>query len=57
MKDLTGVSNAEIAIQVWHGGNTMELCRVIIFMVKQSKLIPIKNRQTNYELARMNKKQ
>lgn len=53
MKDLDGDSNPEIAIQVWHGGNAMELCRAIIFTVKQKKLVPIKTRQSNYEFARM----
>ena len=53
VKDLNGDSNPEIAVQVWHGGNAMQLCRAIIFSVKQDKLVPIKTRQSNYEFARM----
>lgn len=53
VKDLDGDKNPEIAVQVWHGGNAMELCRVIVFRVKNNKLVPIKTRQSNYEFARM----
>lgn len=53
VKDLNGDTNPEIAIQTWHGGNAMQLCKAVIFTINQNKLIPVKIRQSNYEFARM----
>jgi hypothetical protein len=53
VKDLDGDANPEIAVQIWHGGNAMQLCRAVVFTVKKDKLIPLKTRQSNYEFARM----
>jgi hypothetical protein len=53
VKDLNGDSNPEISVQVWHGGNAMQFCKVVIFTVKQNSLVPVKIRQSNYEFARM----
>jgi hypothetical protein len=53
VKDLNSDGSPEFAVQTWHGGNAMHLCRAIIFTVKEDKLIPIKTRQSNYEFARM----
>jgi hypothetical protein len=53
IKDLDGDSNPEIAIQVWHGGNAMEFCRAVVYTIKENKFLPLKNRQSNYEFARM----
>lgn len=53
VKDLNGDANPEIAVQVWQGGNAMQLCRAVIFTIKKDKLVPVKTRQSNYEFARM----
>lgn len=53
VQDLNDDGSPEFAIQTWHGGNAMQLCRAIIFSISQDKLVPIKTRQSNYEFARM----